>query len=63
MLKQQSRQRMPTASGFAFVPNRPFSWTVFVGLSDQPVNDMRLAFTCVPTFRSKRDAASLTRAA
>src|SRR5215469_12383311 len=37
-------------------PTVPFSRTAFVGLSDQPVNDVRLAFTCVPSFRSKRDA-------
>jgi hypothetical protein len=54
--KQQSRQRPPTLDGFALSPTVPFSRTVFVGFLDQPVNDMRRAFTCVPTFRSKRDA-------
>ena len=41
-------------------PSVPFSWTVFVGLSDRPVNDVRLAFTFVPPSVPRRDASSPT---
>ena len=43
-------------------PSVPFSWTVFVGLSDRPVNDVRLAFTFVPPSVPRRDASSGTAA-
>jgi len=59
--KQQSRQRVPTASGFAFVPNRTvFSDGVRRVIEPDSEASVRRCFTFRPNAYKKRDAPSPT---